>query len=296
MYRKGTELNIGSIAINQQGLGTRKHWLDWSDVRDVRYQEGHPFNDYQATILVDRNSAKRPQKFGNLAPGHAFMILGIVDEVRGTDKFARLQEEHFSNTKRAMRVGRRWGKVALWIGGILGAIFLVVFAIAFYQETVASGKREALVSMLGVDALTVCDSAAVSEGKLSNRVNKFAVIDAENDWIHQPFHDAIDTTQRATSREDVTAVICIRERRAQVEECLYGNERFSFEILRFRRDYEVEVLDMESGEIVLSERIRGRQPNDCPNEADSDDPDIVGPEPSVEQFIDWFRSLSGNTA
>jgi hypothetical protein len=300
-YKRDQELQFGEILLNQQGLGNQKHWIDWMDVGTVRLQEGHILNDYRATIIVERVSTKRSQKFGNLSAASAYLLMGILDTVRGRDDYAQWQADYFKTGKRALQDGKRLVRIALLIAAIAGILLGVLYLPLLFKRREEQAKREALVTLLNEDATTLCFSENYRDAPLASLGDKFMVIDADHNWIYEPYQQALDPSLRATSQQELTAVICLRERRLQVEQCIYGDDPadedgYHFSIYRFQRSFGITVLYKETREVIIADSIDGPQPRQCPDKAEFDDPDIIGTEPSPESFIEWFKSVVDNAA
>src|SRR4051812_36674579 len=117
----------------------------------------------------------------------------------------------------------------LWFCFLLGAAGLAAAGGLVYRNIQESTLRNELSARYGAPILALCDSPQpkASDAKFSSTSNKYLVIDRTNGLIHTAFQNALKASLSATSKADITAVICVRPVRDLVEPCGYTSKTSS---------------------------------------------------------------------
>lgn len=282
-YRCGETLQYGSITVNRQGIRSRSFFGSST----VALEDIQQWWTENTRLRVKQRSGKTlSYDLNNRENG--FVLPLLLGEIAGARQKTTGAADLVAGAPSLGRIPLLAGLIAVAV-----ACMLVVFVVTLRQSQQA---REELVAFYGTDGPTICQSAAVVPGALSRSDNKYLVIAADYEWIYHPFHDALSADQRAASRAEVTAVICLLERATLVEECEYGDESVAqpqFTVNRYRNEFVVSVIDLSTGSAVIQDTLRGTEPDPCPDEATSRHPDFYGSWPTREMFLAWLPNLGG---
>jgi hypothetical protein len=293
--KDGQQWNFGNLNVSRDGLQTKKEMIPWSDVQQIEmkdwFQPGHAMR-----FKVQRNSQNRAQEIAKLEGSAGYALSGILDHFRFGDTFARLQD-------RVLRGG--W--LPRGAGGKLSAFFNVLMVMGIgvisvgadmpaLERFVISQTGGAQYRALLGENNTVCrDPDRNNRARLASDV-VYAVVDADGHYIRTDLQSAIPEAQRAVEGgEAPVVVLCVREDFVRVERCPYEGSDFErFDIERYRADYEISIVVVDSGDEMDRDNIRGETPSNCPDEASRDHGDIYGDVPTVEAFVEWFKDFAPN--
>src|SRR5438552_3637575 len=104
---------------------------------------------------------------------------------------------------------------------LLAVIGVVAGAGLYLKQQRETAARTALTDQFGADILALCTTPPKKAVGLAT--GKYLVIDTKNQWIYQPYQDALGSTLAATSKQDVATVVCLAPSRILVETCSYGS-------------------------------------------------------------------------
>jgi hypothetical protein len=194
--------------------------------------------------------------------------------------------------------GRRTGLLSfLWACVILGSAGLAAAGGLVYRSAQENALRADMANRFGPQVLSLCASPAarVANARLSNKTNKFLVLDGSNGWIYPIFQNALSTDQSAASKDDVTVVICVMPDAELIQTCKYspsgsnsGTTRSQIE--RWSNDLKFTAVEVSTGKTIASNTVTGGDPADCPDTTKSSSK-IYGPLPTSQDFLDWLNRI-----
>jgi hypothetical protein len=293
-YRAGEAINFNILTVNHQGISTVKGQYPWPTITDARVRFGWLSNENNARLMIEREGQK-PQKIGGLPPVQGYYLMGLLDAIRGQNHFAELQARYL---KSRIKPGCLSLYTAVW-GFILIAVVLVISVTTLaglVNEGQAQARRDAFVSAFRPGGQVLCQPRpGSSDAPLSLTDARLLVVQPPADEAYQPYHDALSAEQQATSRTDLTHLVCVDIRWNEVEDCEYvadDSERVLFHIRRFRSTVYLTLIDAATNQTLLEDRLRGERPTECPDEAESGHADIYGTLPDGAAFQEWLNDLN----
>ncbi|MEP7284694.1 MAG: DUF6585 family protein [Chloroflexota bacterium] len=282
-YQQGTKLNFGNIQLDQSGLGGRNQWIPWADIKGFRFRGQN--------LWIDRHSKPKSENLGQ--PEARYMLVGILDSILGTDLFLRMQMKHLRGPKRWFGIPRSAVLLTLVATGILAVVFGGIYVYREFNNWQQQSARTELATKYGNDITTLCSSAQNVSGKLSKPFNKYIVVDMDNAWIHRPFQDMLQPTESAATRQDLSALVCLKASCTRVEQCYYKKDgKFDFAVDRYESDFAIALMDVKTSKTVTTGILRGGEPAPCPDTAQFGEADIIGPAPTPNTFADWLRQVN----
>lgn len=299
-YERGLTIDFGNIQLSARGFWHKKQWIEWSDVRSLRFEGASHWNDYLWTVKVELHSKKKPQTIGYVKGPVVYGLAALVDSVRGTDYLVRLRQEQLLGKKVELGSLKRIALLTLALVAIIGAV--IGYAVLGRENMLRQEQaaRDELITLFGPNANRLCQTLSYPSGKpLSNAVNRYLVINVNQSSIYRPFYDVLGVQERATSLENLTAVICLIEQQTLIEECIYEDRQsyyqdgvFRFRVNRYRNDLSADLLDLATGMVVERATLYGGEPPQCPDNARINEHDIIGPPPTIETFLEWFNAAT----
>ncbi len=289
-YQLGKQLDFGGIFLDKNGISNKKQQIMWADVAAFRLKG--------KALHVKPYGNTKEINLGRIQPPSSYLILGTMDRILDTHAFANLQQTHLRGPIRWLGIPR----TAVLATLLVGAIFAVIFGAALisdqYNTAHDKAERDELVTRFGADINTLCGSAKEHpDGSLSSIATHYIVVNADRDTIFSSFQDALDKSKVATSRQDLTAVICLHSKSVEVERCDYGaNGKADWHISRIQEGYDISIVDVATGKTFASGAIGGPLPGDCPDKSSIGDSDIHGSPPTADKLLKWLHDLNAAPA
>lgn len=221
--------------------------------------------------------------------GTAARLLGIIGDTRAVEPLIAALESEDMYLSAAYALG---------LIGDTSATGPLMEKLKYYRETGNEYTYEALVDVLTMIniqyILSVCDGEVVStQTYQQNEPGLHPVIIADPD-LSIPFSDnwnnLIPAEWRSLGSPDkIELVLCYQIEEIVVEKCNYGD---GGTITRIRHDWNVELREAKTGQIITTGVIEGDPPNKCPGfrAEGSPDSETIG-EVSQETLTDWLKEF-----
>ena len=288
-YQSGTRINFGAIYVDRNGIGNAKQQLSWADVAAFRLKGD--------TFRIKRYGEPREIKLGRVQPPSSYLLLGLLDRILDTRVFSEYQRLHIRGPVRWLGIPRTAVLATLLIVGIFAFIFGAAVISDSYNQSQYQAERDDLIRRFGSDINTMCAASAEHpNGAPSGSATRYIVVNADRDTIFTAFQNALDQSKVATSRQDLTTIICLSAKSVEVERCDYGdkdnNTTADFHISRIQKGYRIALIDIVTGKTIASGTIPGPVPAECPDTIKRSADDIVGPLPEADQLNKWLHDLN----
>lgn len=287
-YKRGETVPLGEVQLNLSGICYKNKWTQWTDITSIEQKNGK--------VHIQSTSNNRTIKIDMGVFALRGLLIAMLDHIRFTQMLKTLENEHLNP--------------GIWksLRQPLLVMLIVIAAIAFIfgapalskqnQAYQAQQARDELIALAGANTMSFCSGRPVKADALSSQQNHYVIIDMDHQSIYKRFQDALQTAEKATSPEDVTAIVCVEVQPVQVEECLYEDRQsyyedgvFEFYVNRYRKDLRIRLIDFQTYAQVGQLTLRGSIPPQCPNTASISQNDIYGQEPASSDFLDWLREL-----
>ena len=289
-YQDGKTIQYSGVKINKNGLGGNKQSVRWEEIDQMDFK-----NDQ---LRIKRLTDKKLRKFGYVSPVASYSLMGLLDRVRRTDFVERKTAE--LSRSRAQIWGAQGKQIAIITLAATAFVLVVIYVMA-YTDQKGSGQYNGLRQInaqFGSNVGIACTGGqydTYAYGSTQNKKHKFLVIDASdnnNPRIHDDFQTALPLKEQAASGTDLTTVVCVWEDPYLVAQCPYGDITRK----RYRNDYVVSVIEVESKTILKEDYIPGTKPPSCPKT--DPESDLYGSLPTSAAFTTWLHSggtSSGNS-
>ncbi|MBZ0286671.1 MAG: hypothetical protein K8I30_03585, partial [Anaerolineae bacterium] len=280
-FQEGKTIQYDGVQINKNGLGGNKQSVRWDEIDKMDFKNDH--------LRVKRLTDKKLRKFGYVSPVASYYLMGLLDRVRGTD-FIERKTAQLSRSRGQIWAaqGRQFALVLLIIAPFIAGLIAVIAHSETNGIQTYSGLRQ-INAQYGTNIGIACAGGqydTYAYGVSQTKKHKFLIIDSTNNnnpRIHDEFQTALALKEQATSGADLTTVVCIWEDPYLVGQCPYGDVTRK----RYREDYVVSLIEVETNTIIDEDYIPGTKPDSCPKT----DPgsDLYGSLPTSAAFTTWLH-------
>ena len=295
--KKGTTLTLGQVKVNDSGIGNSSQLINWQDIKAIHIQEGK-YN----SVSVERHSDKRRVRLGNVAGTSNFLLMGIADAKLGTQTLNAAQTDRLHLSRRVAKQSRQLARTAgivipLSLAAIIGISAVYGFN-TVYQAQQQQVDRQELVQLYGGSSDVLCDASQTHPRRLAP-VERIVVVNKDTQTIYKSFQDSLEIDDRATGKDDLTLVACLKPIKTRVEDCHYEDRQsyykqgvYRFNVGRYRQDFEVAIVDPQTHMTVAEDYLMGAV-DPCADTANDSAKDTVGPLPDSSTFMELINRLRG---
>jgi hypothetical protein len=138
------------------------------------------------------------------------------------------------------------------------------------EESLAKANAEATLTTLtnsfGRSTLDLCRDANETSKWVSYTSPHVVVVNKATQEIMTTLHDKVPTSMKATSKDDLTHVMCIDMASKEYATDEYGdkNGKTVFTCVRYRRVWDVYIVDAKTGKTTAEKVFLGAIPPECP--------------------------------
>jgi len=176
---------------------------------------------------------------------------------------------------------------------VIGGVALAGTTIVAQRQASA---RADLTSKFGADIVALCTNPPPSgKAKTAKGSARYLVIDTLDGVIYSPYQMVLSPDVRATSKADLTTLVCVKPNHHPFEkepECAYRGTTKT--IHRYSNDVDLKVIDLPGKKTVLDANVQGADPAECPEQTDTFN-DIQGAPPTPQDFLSLLTGTSRTT-